>query len=261
MPTINDILRTIEAVAPLSLQESYDNAGLQIGDASAECTGAIICVDVTPETVSEAAARGCNLIISHHPLIFKGLKNITGATLQQRAAILAIKHDIAIYAAHTNLDNAPTGVSHTLAASLGIEKVSTLEPKAYDPTTGSGAIGDLNPPVSPVELVDRVKAACSSPVVRCSTPPHHAISRVAVCGGSGSFLINEAIKGGAQAFVTSDVKYHDFVDHGNDIFIIDIGHYESEKCTKQIFYHIVSEKFPNFALYYSELEKNPINYL
>lgn len=251
---IKDITDTIEEAAPLAFQESYDNAGLIIGDSREECSGVLFCVDVTPDTVEEASRRGCNLIVSHHPLIFKGLKRLTGSTLQQRAAIAAIKAGIAVYAAHTNLDAAENGVNYTLADMLGLSDITPL-------ATAPGVVGSLCPPLTATELVERVKKVCGSPVTRCTVPPQGKLSRLALCGGSGSFLIDDAADAGADAFLTSDVKYHDFVDNADRIFIIDIGHYESEKCTKQIFYHIVSKKFPNFALYYSETEKNPINYL
>lgn len=251
---INDIIDTIEEKAPLALQEPYDNAGLIIGDRHRECSGVLFCVDVNEERVNEAAQKGCNLIVSHHPLIFKGLKRLTGSTPQERAATAAIKADIAVYAAHTNLDAAPEGVNFTLARQLGLDDITPL-------ATPPGLCGTLTPALTAAELVNRIKTVCGSPVARCTTPPKGRLSRLALCGGSGSFLINDAIEAGADAFLTSDVKYHDFVDNAERIFIIDIGHYESEKCTKQIFYHIVSEKFPNFALYYSETEKNPINYL
>ena len=251
---IKEIIDTIEEVAPLELQESFDNAGLIIGDPGCECSGVLFCVDVTPEIVEEAAARGCNLIVSHHPLIFKGLKRLTGATVQERAAVAAVKADIAVYAAHPNLDAADDGVNYTLARLLGLTDVMPL-------ATSPGVVGTLSPSLTPRELVERIKTVCGSPVARCTALPEGKVSRLALCGGSGAFLIDDAVEAGADAFLTSDVKYHDFVDNTGRIFIIDIGHFESEKCTKQIFYHIVSKKFPNFALYYSETEKNPINYL
>lgn len=255
---ISDITAALERTAPLSLQEGYDNAGLQIGNPEAECTGALLCVDVTPDIIGEAAEKGCNLVISHHPLFFKGVKQLTGATLQQQTAIKAVKNDIAVYSAHTNLDNAPEGVNRCFAEMLGLEGITPLV--ACD-GGGAGATGIYPEGITAEELVERVKRVCGSPVVRCTTPPSSRLRRVALCGGSGGSMIADAIATGADAYITSDVRYHDFVDHGGDIFLIDIGHYESEKCTKDIFYHIVSKIFPNFALCYSEKEKNPINYL
>jgi len=258
---ISDIIAALERVAPLDLQEGYDNAGLQIGNASAQCSGALLCVDITPAVVEEASEKGCNLIISHHPLFFKGVKKLTGATIQQEAAIAAIKNDIAVYSAHTNLDNAPEGVSRVFAEMLGLSDISQLIPHLPASGSGAGAIGNLPHGITASQLVERVKKACNSPIARCTTPPEGSLNRIALCGGSGGSFIQEAIAAGAQAYITSDVRYHDFVDFASKIFLIDIGHYESEKCTKDIFYHIVSKIFPNFALYYSEKEKNPINYL
>ena len=234
---ISDIIAAIEQEAPLSLQESYDNAGMQVGDKSALCTGVLLCVDVTPSVIDEAIERDCNLVVSHHPLIFRGLKHITGATPQELAIIKAIRR-------------------------LGIAKPSPLEcPDPANPGIGLGAVGDLELPLTPMKLIERVKLVCQSPITRCSALPCSMITRIALCGGSGASLINAAIAHKAQAFVTSDVKYHDFVDYSDRLLIIDIGHYESEMCTKHIFYHILSGKLPNFAVNYSETEKNPINYL
>jgi putative NIF3 family GTP cyclohydrolase 1 type 2 len=202
-------------MAPTNLQESYDNSGLQLGDADKECSGVLLCVDVTPERVDEAVAKGCNLIISHHPLLFHGLKQIVGATPQQQTVIRAIEAGVAIYSAHTSLDNAPGGVNYQLASDLGLDYVSPLLPISADTPTA----------------------------------------------GAGGSMIADAVAAGAQAYITSDVRYHDFLDYGDKIFIIDIGHYESESCTKRIFYHIITQKFPNFAVQYSDSEKNPINYI
>lgn len=258
---IRNIIAALESVAPLALQEEYDNAGLQIGDADAQCSGALLCVDATSDIIEEAKEKGCNLVISHHPLFFKGIKQLTGATLQQETAISAIKNDIAVYSAHTNLDNAPNGVNRALAKMLGLKNVTPLIAIPATDFAGTGSIGEYSDGLTAPQLIEAVKKACGSPIVRCTTPPNGIFTRIALCGGSGSFFIRDAIAAGAQAYVTSDTRYHDFVDFASKIFIIDIGHYESEKCTKEIFYHIVSEIFPNFALYYSEKEKNPINYL
>ena len=261
--TINSIIGAIQEVAPTSLQEGYDNSGLQLGDASKECTGILLCVDVTPERVDEAIARGCNLIVSHHPLLFHGLKQITGATPQQQAVIRAIEAGVAIYSAHTSLDNAPGGVSAWLARELGLNYTGPLCPISADmPQAGAGALTTAATPLTAAMLADRVKKACGSPVCRCTTPPQGAvITRIAMCGGSGGSMIPDAIAAGAQAYITSDVRYHDFLDYADRIFIIDIGHFESEECTKRIFYHIITQKFPNFAVHYSDSEKNPINYI
>lgn len=253
---INDIIEAIESFAPPSLQENWDNTGLQTGDRNAECTGVMVCVDATERAVHEAVERGCNLLISHHPLFFKGVKALTGDTAVQRTAIAAVRNGVSVYSCHTAVDNVVNGVSWAMAAKLGVAVDATLD------AGGCGVIGMLAEAVTPQGLADMVKKAFGSPVARCtSADKYKRINRVAMCGGSGSFLIPAAIKAGAQAFITSDCKYHDFVDYADDILIIDIGHYESEQCTKEIFLRIISEKFPNFAVYNSATEQNPINYL
>ncbi|MDE6383885.1 MAG: Nif3-like dinuclear metal center hexameric protein [Paramuribaculum sp.] len=263
MPTIADIASALEAFAPLHLQEDYDNAGLLVGDSGRECTGVLLTVDVNPDIVREAVTAGCNLIVSHHPLIFRGLKHLTGTSKVEKAVIDAIRSDVAIYAAHTNLDNATGGVSAEMAGMLGLVDVSPLQSIAGEPdTVGCGAIGRLATPLSAYELVQKVKSTFGSPIARCDEfDTTRTITSVALCGGSGAFLIPEAIKAGAEAFVTSDVKYHDFVDYAGRILIVDIGHHESENCSKNIFYHIITEKFPNFAVRYSQSDTNPIIYL
>ncbi len=261
-PTIRQIADMLEQTAPLSLQESYDNCGLIVGDFSAVCTGALLTVDVTPDIVREAADAGCNLIVAHHPLIFHGLKHLLdGGSAVEQAVIAALRGGIAVYVCHTALDNAPSGVSARMAAMLGLTDVTILAPDASG-RAGSGVVGSLPSPVTASSFVQMVKAAFDSPVARCSAYDMDApISRVALCGGSGSFLIPNAIAAGAQAFVTSDTKYHDFVDNAHRILITDIGHHESENCTKDIFYHVIKEKFPNFAVRYARLDVNPIIYL
>lgn len=262
MPLISDIIDTVEAYAPLSLQESYDNCGLQAGDPTLGCTGVLLCVDMSPDIVAEAVSRGCNLVISHHPIIFRGLKHLTGSTLNERTVMAAIKADVALYSCHTAIDSAPGGVSAELARRLGLTDITVLDQRPDCPGAGLGAVGDLPSPLTPAALVALVKETCGSPVARCTAAPaDKAIRRVALCGGSGSSLIDKAIAAGADAYVTSDTTYHTFVERADDIFIVDIGHFESEQCTKSLFYRIITEKFPNFAVNYSETEKNPIVYL
>ncbi|MDO4319945.1 MAG: Nif3-like dinuclear metal center hexameric protein [Bacteroidales bacterium] len=259
--TCREIINAVNEFAPLSLQESWDNSGVQLGCIDDECSGALLCVDVSPAVVDEAITRGCNLIVSHHPLIFKGLRNITGATPVEHAVMQALRHGIKVYSAHTSLDSTRGGVSHAMASRLGAEVTSVLSKSVADPETGLGVVARFDRALSADELVARVHSAFGSPVARCSVRPDGPVTQVAMCGGAGGEFIAAAKAAGAQAYITSDVRYHDFVDHGRDIFIIDIGHYESESCAKDIFYRVISEKFPNFAVYYSEIEKNPINYL
>lgn len=263
MITIGDIACVIESRAPLRLQENYDNAGLLIGRAERECRGVLLTVDVTPAVVEEARRRGLNLIVAHHPLIFRGVKHLTASSPVEEAVEAAIKNDIAVYAAHTNMDNAPSGVSAEMGEMLGLRDMMPLSAVPGESgDTGCGVVGNLAEPLTGGRLIEKVKEAFGSLIVRCTAfNPDAEMEKVALCGGSGAFLIPDAVGSGAQAFITSDTKYHDFVDWGSRIFIIDIGHHESENCSKNIFYRIITEKFPNFAVEYSLADTNPINYL
>lgn len=365
MPSIADIIKAIESVAPVWLQESYDNSGLQIGNMEMAASGALLCTDVTDSIVDEAIAKGCNMVISHHPLLFHGLKQITGRNEQQRITVKAIKHDIAIYSSHTAMDNAWGGVSHLIASKLGISDIEVLQPqqgrlmrlvvftpKSYaskvatalfeigvgkygnydscsfnadgigsfralenadphvgkigemhsEPETrqefifdvslkqavenclrrvhpyeepafdfialenasrycGSGIVGTIAP-MSLTGFLTLVKERFGVHTIRYSAKDKNkTIKKVALCGGAGAFLANDAIAKGADLYLTGDLKYHDFQTYGEAIAIADMGHYESEHFTKEIFYKIITEKFPTFATYYSENEINPINYL
>ncbi len=258
MPKVKDIASAIEEFAPLSLQESYDNAGLQVGDPEMEATAALLCLDVTEDIMAEARERSCNMIISHHPLIFGGLKAVTGADATQRIVADAIRSGMAIFAAHTNLDCAWQGVSYEIARIIGMKHPKVLEPKPENPEAGLGVIGDIEgKPV--LEFLRMVKDKFGVQALRYGGPASClVVKRVAICGGSGASLIPQAIRQGADAILTGDVKYHDFTTYASRIVIADIGHFESELCTKRIFSRIIREKFPNFVTYFSETEKNPI---
>ncbi len=255
MTTITAITAHLSATLPLTAQESWDNCGLLVASSQEECTGVMLALDVTPEVVTQAAQAGCNLIVSHHPVIFGGLKQLTDQTIQQQAIAQAIRADIAIYAAHTSLDNA--SLAYNTSAEMGrLIGLTAMEP--FTPS-GTGIVGTLPQPLSPQAFISQVKGAFGAAAVRHS----HAqgmVSRV-VCGsGSCGFLIKEAIAAQADAIVTSDVKYHDFLDFGHEILIADITHFDSEKCAKQIFCKIISEKFTNFAQIFLANEPNPIEF-
>jgi len=262
-PRHQDIIDIIEQAAPRCRQESYDNTGWQCGDPAAPCTGVMLCVDVTQPVIDEARARGCNLIITHHPLLFRATRTILPGDRVNDCLISAIRGGIAIYSCHTAIDNTPDyGVSFAMARALGLTAVTTLTPGPVD-GSGCGAVGNLRAPLTARQLVELVKRTFGSPVARCSHVPdtYETISRVALCGGAGADFIPDAIRAGAQAYITSDSKHNQFIDLTDRIFLIDIGHFESEECTKQIFYDIISKKMPTFALYKSTAEINPINYL
>ena len=362
---IKEIVSALERFAPLPLQDGFDNAGLQIGLTDAETTGALLCLDVTEAVLDEAIASGCNLVISHHPLIFKGYKSITGKDYVERCILKAIKNDIVIYSAHTNLDNAPGGVNYKIAEKIGLKDVRILEPKencliklvtfvptaqaeevrnalftagcgyigdydscsyntegegtfraqegskpfcgnigelhheaevrietilpeykkrevirtlllthpyeepAYDlyplynswAQVGAGIIGELEEAESELEFLKRIKKTFEVGCLKHNKLTGRLIQKVALCGGAGAFLIPQAIGSGADVFITGEIKYHDYFGRETDILLAEIGHYESEQYTKDIFCEIITKNFPTFACYYTKVETNPINYL
>lgn len=256
--TVQDIASVIEEFAPLPLQEDYDNAGLQVGFRDRHVSAVMLCLDVTDEVLEEAIRRKCDMIVSHHPLIFRGLKNLTGADDTQRIAIRALEAGVAIYSAHTNLDSTWNGVSHEMAHMLGVTGIEVLSPRAGDPRAGLGVIGDIEP-TPKLEFLRKVKEKFGVKALRYSTQsPALVIKRVALCGGSGASLIREAIRAGADLYVTGDVKYHDFTTYGLDMVIADIGHYESELCSMRIFSRIIRQQYPDLVVYFSDEQANPI---
>ena len=362
---IKEIVSALERFAPLPLQDGFDNAGLQIGLTEAEATGALLCLDVTEAVLDEAIASGCNLIISHHPLIFKGYKSITGKDYVERCILKAIKNDIVIYSAHTNLDNVPGGVNFKIAEKIGLKNVRILDPKessliklvtfvpsaqaeevrnalftagcgcignydscsyntegegtfraqegshpfcgtvgelhhetevrietilpeykkgevirallskhpyeepAYDlyplhnswAQVGSGIVGELEEPESELEFLKRIKRIFEVGCLKHNKLIGRLIQKVSLCGGAGAFLIPQAVRSGADVFITGEIKYHDYFGRETDILLAEIGHYESEQYTKEIFYSIIRDLFPNFALQFSKVNTNPIKYL
>lgn len=368
------IIAALEEYAPGALQEKWDNSGLAIGlpRGEDECTGALLCVDVTEAVIHEAVSKGCNLVISHHPLIFKGLRRLTGATEAERASMAAVRAGVAVYCAHTSLDSTVGGVSYAMASAIGAEVERVLSPseaqfrlisvvcpreaasdvrlvlldngagtnpcggntgpapcpavsyadaeeESLHPTDGSepgvidlrhtamtrveavvpawqcariaaavaavpgaataridilpldnrstgiglGVVAAFAEPVGMAELAARLKTTFGCGAIRVSAAyePDATIRRIALCGGSGGEFIGAARAAGAQAYITADVRYHDFADNREGMAIFDIGHFESESCAKDIFYHVLTNKFANFAVYYSDVESNPVKYL
>lgn len=362
---VKDIIAPIERMAPVSYQESYDNAGLIVGEYNQEVSGVLICLDVIESVIDEAVEKGANLIIAHHPIVFKGLKRFNGSNYVERTVIKAIQNNIAIYAAHTNIDSVKGGVSDKICDLIGLKnkkilsplqddlkKLVTFVPKdyaekvrtalfevgagcignydscsfnaegsgtfrggegtnpfvgekgkvhmeaelrietvfpshlkgkvigalldahpyeevAYDiyaiendnPEVGLGMIGELEKAEESIEFLKRIKTIFKTGCIRHTDLVKKEIKKVAVCGGSGSFLLRKAIAKKADVFVTGDFKYHEFFDAEGKIIIADIGHFESEQFTRDIFYEIVTKNFPNFAVHISEINSNPINYL
>ena len=363
--TISSIINFLETVAPPVLQEDYDNCGLIVGDASRSCKGVMISLDATEDVIEEAIRRECDLVVTHHPLIFGGVKRVTSADATGRMLTRAITAGISVYAIHTNLDNVVHGVNGRIATLLGLGGTRVLAPKAgslrkmylfvpqahagplmeaafgagaghigkysecsfraegtgsflagagadpfvgqpgirheepetrlefifphwkqetilsalrevhpyeemaYDIVTlenawdqvGSGLVGNLAIPESEDRFLGRVKELFRVPVVRHTPLTGRMVSRVAICGGAGSFLIPNALSSGAQVFLTADLKYHDFFRPEGRLVLADIGHYESEQYTVDLLTDLLTEKFPTFAVLKSGVNTNPVNYL
>jgi dinuclear metal center YbgI/SA1388 family protein len=361
---IQDVIAYLETIAPRAYQEAYDNSGLITGDPQDSIQGILVALDCTEEVVQEAIGQSCNLIVAHHPILFKGVKKLTGASYVERALLKAIRSNIAIYAIHTNLDNVHTGVNKRIADKIGLKNLSILSPKddtlsklvvfipksdaekvldslyeagagqignykncsfqldgkgtfqpnelanpyigeaglkevveevraevifpshlkmkilqalkrthpyeevAYYITAlindnqevGSGMIGELETAMEPRDFLECLKINMSLQVIRHTSLLNKPVKKVAICGGSGSFLLPKAIQQGADFFVSADFKYHEFFDAENRITIADIGHYESEVYTKDLLAELLTKKFRTFAVNFSRTITNPISY-
>jgi len=259
---LKDIIQVLESVAPPHLQESYDNAGLIVGDPETPLKGVLFCLDSTEAVVEEAIRKGCNLIVAHHPIVFKGLKRFNGAGYVERTVMQAIRNDIALYAIHTNLDNVHSqGVNAKIAQKLGLSNTRILSPKPGQTEIGAGLLGQLAAPMEELDFLNMVKQALRTNCVRYTALRGRPVQRVAVCGGSGSFLLRDALAAGADAFVTADFKYHEFFDAEGRLVIADVGHFESEQFTIELLFEIIYEKYPTFALHCTEANTNPVYYL
>ena len=255
---VKEIISVIESFAPLSIQESWDNSGLCVGSPEDEVTSVLMGLDCTPQLVDEAVACGADMIITHHPLIFSGLKKITPDNQVGEAVIKAIKAGIAIYAAHTSADKVIAGVSGAMAARLGLKDVHILDEDGEG--TGLGVVGNLPEPLSAAEMTALVKERFGLKVLKSSRPFDGTISRVAMCGGSGGSLIGEARKSGAQLYISGDISYHNFFTE-DGFMIMDIGHYESEIEIVDILFSLIKKNFPTFAVRITQnINSNPIYY-
>ncbi|MDR0829144.1 MAG: Nif3-like dinuclear metal center hexameric protein [Prevotellaceae bacterium] len=260
MPKLKEITKILETFAPLGLQEDFDNSGLIFGDENAEIRGALLCIDITESVIDEAVSLGFNLIISHHPLIFSGLKKITGKTYIERCLIKAIENKIAIYAAHTNFDSVSNGVSYRMAEKIGLKNLKILVPKDDFENSGLGVVGELGNALNEKVFLQKIKQIFNVGAIKHSKFLEKNISKVALCGGSGAEFINDAKRCGADIYITADVSYHRFFEAENQLIIADIGHFESEQFTKEIFYEQLIKNFPNFAVKFSREEKNVISF-
>lgn len=256
------VLDALEQYAPLPLQDSFDNAGLQIGlTAEQEVTGALLCIDVTEAVVDEAERMGCNLIVAHHPLLFHGLKSITGKSYVERCVIKAIQKGIGIYAAHTNMDNAEGGVNYRIAEKIGLTDLAFLEEKPTALPAGAGVIGELPTAEDERDFLKRLKSLFGIRCIRHNQLVGRKIQRVALCGGAGGFLLSKAIAQGADAFLTGEMRYHDYFGHEGELLIAEMGHYESEQYTVDIFAEVLERNFPELKIVKTSYNTNPINYL
>ena len=265
---IKQVLEALERFAPLPLQESWDNAGLQIGLTEAEVSGVLLCLDVTETIVDEAMAKGCNLVVSHHPLLFRGLKQVSDATDVQRTVRKAILNNVAVVSMHTNLDNARGGVNFKIAEHLGLQRVrfgleswpvSAEEPLSQLPS-GQWVMGELREPMDASAFIaymkDRMEAKCAM----CNELLRRPISKVAICGGAGDFLLDEVIANGADAFITGEMHYHQYFGHEQQLQICVIGHYESEHFTAELLCDVISKDCPDVRCEIAETNTNPIHY-
>ncbi len=281
---VKDIIAPLEEFAPLALKESYDNPGLLTGHPEMEVTGALLCVDVTADALREAISLNANLVIAHHPVIFHPLRSITGRSNVEEVVIEAIKHDIAIYACHTNLDRARGGMSHALAKILGLAGIVVLDPEERfglksgeeevlaDPSVktdgnldcaqvGFGAVGELPEPVPPLDFLRRVARRLNTGCIRHSSPLEGNVRRVALITGAGGEGLEKAIEAGADVFLSADLRHDRFLAAEGRILLADIGHFESEFCAIDLIHDIISKKITNFALHKSVNSRNPVNYL
>jgi dinuclear metal center YbgI/SA1388 family protein len=364
MTKIKEVVQFLNQIAPPSLQEDYDNAGLITGQIDTNITGIVIALDCTEEVVLEAIELGCNMVIAHHPIVFRGLKRFNGSNYIEKTIITAIKNDIAIFAIHTNLDNVHNGVNHMFAQKIGLKNLKILAPKpqtlnkitffvpkpnleevcnamhdagsgnignyaqcsfridgqgtftpklgaqphtgilgykSYEdevrvemimPTyvtnsvisamksthpyeevayfiqsllndnqeIGAGMWGELDNPMEYGAFFDMIKDKMGLKVIKHTAIVKNVVSKVALCGGSGSFLLKNALSVGADVYISADFKYHEFFDANGKIIIVDIGHYESEKYTIDLLFSLISNNFSNFALHCTKVDTNPINF-
>ena len=257
---IKEVIAALEHFAPLPLQEDFDNAGLQVGLTEVEVSGALLCLDVTERTLDEALALGCNLIVSHHPLIFRKLSQISDANYVQRVVMKAIESHVTIVSMHTNLDNARDGVNFKIAEKMGLKDVDFFV-KREGADAGSGVMGCLPEPLSAEEFVAMLKRTFGVTCVQANELLRRKIETVAICGGAGSFLLESAVAAGADAFVTGEMHYHEFFDHEQEIQICVIGHYESEQYSPEVLCKVIEAACPEVRCHLSQVNTNPIVYL
>jgi len=257
---VGDITQVLEDFAPLRIQENWDNSGLIIGSADDEVHGVMLGFDCTPELIREAVEKGCDMVVTHHPLIFKGIRRINAGDPVGAAVMLAVRHGVAVYAAHTTADKVMAGVSGAMARRLSLQNVSIMVPEE-DGTVGLGCLGDFPQPMTGAEALAYVREKFGLKVIRSSKPLETPITRVALLGGSGGGEIPLALSRGAQLYITADISYHNFFTP-EGFMVMDIGHFESEVEIVDIFLAEIRKNFPTFASYKSAVldRSNPVHY-
>ena len=255
-------MSALERFAPLPLQEGWDNAGLQVGLTEAEVSGALLCLDVNERIIDEAVAKGLNLVVSHHPLLFRGLKTIGDGDYVQRTVMKAIRNGITVVSMHTNMDNARGGVNYKIAEKLGLTDVRFMALKTVDGVeAGSGVVGELPEEMAADDFVLMVKRVFGVECAMCNELLRRKIRRVAICGGAGDFLLDDAVRAGADAFITGEMHYHVYFGREQQLQICVIGHYQSEQYTSEVFREVIEEACPGLPLHIAETCTNPIYYL
>ena len=255
-----DIQYVLEDWSPISNAEDFDNVGLLVGDPSAIIEKALITLDTTQNILDEAINQNCNLIITFHPFLYKGDESLKSEEYVDEIIVKALKHNINIYAIHTNLDNNPKGVSFQIAKRLGLKNLEIMMKKDEKQNVGMGMIGDLEIEKTETDFLNFLKDKMEISNLRHSNLVGNNIKRIGVLGGSGSFGIEEALNKNIDCYVTADLKYHDFFKSNNKMLLVDIGHYESEKYTKELILNYLNKKIPKFACVIAKSRTNPVNY-
>ena len=257
--TVGEITRALEAFAPLDIQESWDNSGLLIGSPQDPVHGVLVGFDCTPELIEEAVEKGCDMVVTHHPLIFKGIRRINSGDPVGAAVMKAVQKGVAVYAAHTTADKVIGGVSGAMARRLDLKDVEFLEPGPEG--FGLGLVGNWAEPRTGKEALSFVRERFGLKVIRSSKPLESPISRVALLGGGGGGEIESALRAGAQLYITADISYHNFFTP-EGFMVMDIGHFESEVEIVDIFLAEIRKNFPTFASYKSAVldRSNPVHY-
>lgn len=260
---ISEVVEYLDAEFHPEYQESYDNSGFLLGDGEMPCTGVMASLDLTGAVIDEALDNGANLIVTHHPFIFSGIKRIAPSDATGGMIYRLIRNNISVYAAHTNLDNLPYGINGLLAERLGLTECHILQPLAGqpDPDIGAGMVGMLPQEVDTETFLQQVKRTLGLPCLRHSRLATPTVRRVAVCGGAGSFLIGRAKAVAADIYLTGDLKYHDFQRAEDDITLADIGHFESEQYAPETIYSHISKKFSTFACFISRRARSFVEYM